>query len=501
MKIKRISLMAILWLLLISFTVFAQGGWIEVLRFKDADIRLVLQAIAQKAIREGRKANIVVTPEVEGLVTLDLESIDWETALKVVLKTYGYGYVAYNDVIIVAPLEKLKEIETKEKERQAVESPQVKVFKLKYIDANDAKRTIEPMLSGVGSVSVLEVTGQAGWEFGTDPSKRVRAKEGKLSRSKVLLVSDITKKLDEITRTLEAIDVMPKQVLIKARIMEVNRDLLRDIGFDWGTGSSGAESSTMHTTPTAKKGGLDVTQMATHILAPTPSAFGPKTTNLTADNAGLKLLFKRLAGAQFEVILHALEEDLRTNTLSAPVLLTLNNQEATILVGTKFPIIKTEVSTETGQIIGGSLQEYKDIGIQLNVVPQIWGEDDEFINMIIHPAVTSYTTTSKITSSAGATLVEYPIIVSREAETQLVMKDGETIVMGGLLKDVKTKQEIGVPFLSKIPLIGKIFKRDTLDTEKIDLLIFITAKIVKAGELVPAEIVDTTKLNSEFEKK
>jgi type IV pilus assembly protein PilQ len=501
MKIKRFSLNLVLWLLLFSFSVFAQEGLIETLKFKDANIRLVLQAIAQKATKEGKKVNIIVTPEVEGLVTMDLESVDWETALKVVLKTYGYGYVTYKDIIIVASPERIKETEIKEQERQAVESPQIKIFKLKYIDANDAKKAIEPLLSRMGKVSVLEATGQAGWEFGTDPTKRVRAKEGKLSRTNLLVVLDITKKIDEISTLIEKIDVMPKQILIKARIMEVNRDLLRDIGFDWGTGATGAESSTMLTTPVSKRRGLDVAQVAGHILAPTPSAFIPETTDLTAANAGLKLLFKRVSGAQFEIILHALEEDLRTNTLSAPIILTLNNQEAGILVGTKFPIIETTVSTETSNIVGGTLKEYKDIGIQLSVVPQIWGEKDEFINMIIHPAVTSYSTTSKVKDASGNTLVEYPIVSSREAETQMVVKDGETIVMGGLLKDVKTKQEIGVPFLSKIPLIGWIFKRDTLDTEKIDLLIFITAKIVKPGEIIPQEIVNTGTLNSEFEKK
>lgn len=500
MKKRRLSF--ILVSLLFSFNVFAQEQHlIENLRFKDADIRLVLEAIAQKAKKEGRIVNIVMTPEVQGSVTLDLRSIDWETALKVVLKMYGYGYIYYRDAIIIAPLEKIKETEMKEQERQAVESPQLKVFKLQYIDANDAKKAIEPFLSRMGKVSALEVTGQSGWEFGADPTKRVRAKEGKLSRTTILLVSDVTKKIDEISALIEAVDVMPKQILIKARIMEVNRDLLRDIGFDWATGSTGAESSTISPTAASKAGGVDITQIGVHVLAPQAAGFIPKTTGLTADNAGLKFLFKRLHGTQFEVILHALEEDARANTLSAPVLVTLNNQEATILVGTKFPIIETSVSTQTNYIIGGSLKEYKDIGIQLNVVPQLWGDKDEFINMIIHPAVTNYTQTAKVISQTGTTLVEYPIITSREAETQLVLKDGETVVMGGLLKDVKTKYTIGIPFLHKIPLIGWIFKRDTYDTEKIDLLIFITAKVVKPGEIFPQEIIDTMAIKSEFDKK
>ncbi|MFA5090842.1 MAG: secretin N-terminal domain-containing protein [Candidatus Omnitrophota bacterium] len=501
MRVKVISITALLILCLSSAGIFAEEGMIETLKFQDADIRLVLQAIAQKATRSGKKINIIMTPEVQGLVTVDLEDIDWETALKVVLKTYGYGYSVFGDVITIAPLDKIKEGEAKEKERQSTEAPQLRVFKLKYIDANDAKKAIEPLLSAVGKASVLELSGQTGWEFGTDLSKRAKA-QGKISRTKVLFVSDLTRKMDEVANLIRDIDVMPKQVLIRAKIMEVDRNLLRDIGFEWGTGSSGAESSTMYPTPTSKSSkGVDITEVAGHVLSPQPSIFSPQTTGLTTDNAGLKVLFKKLTGAQFEMIAHALEEDTRTNTLSSPVILTLSNQEASILVGLKFPIIKTDVSTENSNVIGGSLQEYKDIGIQLNVVPQVWGPKDEYINMIVHPSVTSYTQTVKVKSQSGDTLVEYPIITSREAETQLVLKDGETIVMGGLLKDVKSHQDIGIPFLSKIPILGFLFKRDASDIEKMDLLIFITAKIVKPGEIVSKELIDTTVVGPSPERK
>ena len=169
-----------------------------------------------------------------------------------------------------------------------------------------------------------------------------------------------------------------------------------------------------------------------------------------------------------------------TNTLSAPRIMTLNNQEATILVGQKFPLITTSISTQTNQVTGSTLDRYQDIGIQLNVVPQIC--DRDYINMIIHPAVSSYTSTLKTRTDAGVILSEYPIIDTREAETQIFIKDGETVVIGGLLKDVKTQSKTGIPFLGKIPLLGLLFQRQTNDIEKIDLLIFITARILKEGE-------------------
>jgi general secretion pathway protein D len=281
--------------------------------------------------------------------------------------------------------------------------------------------------------------------------------------------------------------------------MEVDRTLLRDIGFDWGTGSSGASSTTLTNIKINDKGTKTI---GGHVLENVTPSIYPTGTSITSSNTGLKLDFKLLNGSQFEVILHALEDDVRTNTLSAPSLLTLNNQEATILVGTKYPIIKTEVSTQTGQITGGSLDRYQDIGIQLNVVPQICGDKDEFINMIIHPIVSSKSGDLSVKATATDTpIVSYPIIEAREAETQIIIKDGETIVMGGLLKDVKKKETTGVPVLGKLPLLGWIFQREVYYVDKIDLLIFITAKVVKSGDEVLPDAREAKSVVSKFKVK
>ena len=175
------------------------------------------------------------------------------------------------------------------------------------------------------------------------------------------------------------------------------------------------------------------------------------------------------------MLYHALEEIAKANTLSAPRILTLDSQEAKILVGTQFPILQS--STESG-VVSQTLSYYQDIGIQLKVVPQI--SDEDYINMIIHPAVTSFTTKVSITGGA-----EYPIIDVREAETQVLMRSGETLVIGGLLKDAIRRQTIGIPILGDVPVLGFLFQRRTNDLEKIDLLIFITAQIFDPDEEVP----------------
>lgn len=462
-------------------------------KFKDTDIKVVLKSIAKKAQQEGANINIVTTPEVEGSVTVDLQNVDWKSALQVILKTYDYGMVQEKGIITVSSWDKIKEDEAREQAMAEGQTTKIEVIKLKYIEATDARRTIEPFLSKEGKIAILDVVGKAGWEFGGAVGKVSQSSKEKITRTKVLVISDTPSAIRQITKLLDEIDVPQKQILIKARIMEVNRDTLKDVGIDWGTGVDGASG---YTTPPAD---LPINSKGRGTIAGrnlssefTPNAFDPLEGTSAGGlpgmypyKAGLEVILKKVTGTKLEAILHALEEDGRTNTLSAPIILTTNNQQASILVGTQFPIIKTETSTESNQIIGGSLDQYKDIGIQLNVIPQICGENDEYVDMIIHPAVTSYTNTSKVTSATGVTLVEYPIIISREAETHMMLRDGETVVMGGLLKDVKKEQTIGIPLLSELPWgVGNLFKRTTEDNSKIDLLIFITAEIVKPGRSI-----------------
>jgi len=498
-RVKLIFLLILFSFCFFSFS-FAQGDdLIPVIKFKDADIRIVIQSIAQKAIKDGKKINIVVSPNVEGLVSVSLENVDWFSTLEAVLRPYDYGYEWVGEtILLIDTTEKIGERESLAKEREEVEPSRTRVFKLNFIDANDAKKSIEPILSPIGRISVLEVTGQAGWEFGSDVSKRSRSEQGKVSRTKTLIVSDISKKLEEVDSLLKKIDTMPKQILIKARIMEIDRDYLSDIGFTWGTGTTGATADSTQYIGANKAAGVDISQVGARINPPATSIFSPKQTNL--DSTDFQFSYKKLTGSTFEVILSALEEDSNTKTLSSPNILTLDGQEASMLVGEKFPIVKTEVSTETSQITGGSLDYYQDIGIQLNVVPQISGIDENFISMIIHPAITSSSATVKILNADETTLVEYPRIISREVETQIIVEDGETIAIGGLYKDIVSEATIGVPILSKLPLIGYLFRRDTKDTERVDLVIFITAKIVKPGELIPIGIVNNEKFRAKFEK-
>ncbi len=498
-KIKSFVICALSFVI---YLVFSQGGFEAeaiaqelvaespagrnvTLDFKDADIQNVLKIISYKS-----GVNIVTTPEVMGTVTIRLVNVPWDKALDVILKTYGYGYERVGNIITVAPIDKLTELKKKEVELAEVQPTLTEVFHLKYLDALDAKRAIEPQLSPRGKITALEMTGQAGWEFGTaELAKRKRIAEEKMGRSKTLIVSDIPPVLDKIREVIAQIDVKPHQILIETRLVEVNLDTLKDIGFDWGTGVTGVTDSIGQVS--LEEG--DRQTIGAHGIGTediTPSIFGPKASvgagYISPTSAGLEIIYKKLTSPQFEAILYALEEDVGTNTLSAPSILALDNQEASILIGTKYPILKSEESTQSSYTVSKSLDYYQDIGIQLNVVPQVSSEG--YINMIVHPAITS------TSDGVGTTTtVYYPIIITREAETRVLMRDGETVVIGGLLKDIKSTSTIGIPVLSKIPFFGALFRRNTVDTAKVDLLIFITAHIIKEGDFSPEDIAELEK--------
>ena len=452
---------------------------------KDTDINRVLDAFAQQT-----GLNIVVGKEVTGTVTVKLSDVPWDRALDAILKPSGFGAERSGDIVVILPLTQLKELS----ESQPLSS---RVFKLVYRDAGDIRPVIEAQLSPRGKVEVVEETGQKGWDFGafgasgsgaqairssvgtaSAPRRSYKGSIEKRSRTKTLVVTDVATVLERVAEVIEALDVIPQQVLIEARFMEVNRDFLRDIDPGLVTGATaGSSSLSVKNTPGSKQAGAALTELA-GTLSPTdftPATFLPKTSGLTAAVAGANIFFQKLHGSQYSALLRLLEEDVRTNTLSAPSILTLDNQEANILVGTQYPILTSSVAGTTSTTTVTSLDYYQDIGVQLRVVPQISGKDR--INMIVHPSVSSFSSTLAAKSAEGTTLAEYPILTTRETETQILMKTGETIMIGGLLKDVKSKSHIGIPFLSKIPILGYLFRRTTDDIEKVDLLIFITAYI------------------------
>ena len=461
----------------------------------DGSLSDVLNAFSRQTGR-----NIVIGPTVTNRVNLRLTDTPWSEALDVILKPYGLGYKLVGKTIVVNELKELTAFE-------AAEPMVSRVFTLKYLDASDVLDIVQKLITtNRGSVTVLATQGQKGWEFesrtggsrgamagvgAAGARQRVEGAE-KQVRSKTLIVKDTPSVLDNIAQILNELDKMPAQILIEARFVEVSSDFLRDLGLQWGTGATGVESPDVQAQGYRAGSGAYAAGLRQVSGGVTPTAFsagGDRAySSVWPFDAGLSFKFQQLTDTQFEVLMHMLQEDSSMNVLSAPRILTLNNQEAAINVGQKFPIIKSDVTGDTSGTVSTSLDYYESIGIQLNVVPQVCGDD--YISMIVHPAVTDFVKTEGgvVATASGTTqTTQYPVLSTREADTQIVLKNGSTIVIGGLLKNRDDATQIKVPILGDIPLLGHLFRRKTDSRQKLDLLIFLTASIVPSAETLDVD--------------
>jgi len=448
-----------------AFEAVAAGQRISV-DFKDADLRAVLRAISRQC-----RINIIVGPEIKGTVTATLEKVHWENALQSILGAQGYSYRMEQGIITVLakPAEDVPEA--------GPAAPLVtEVVKLKYIDANDVKATIEAMLSARGKVSVFQKSAQAGWavggEEGTEREREVE--EETLQRSTLLVLSDVQEVVDRVKAVIEKIDVMPMQIMIDVKVIEISVDAEEQLGIKWNLVGTLKGSARPTTFPIRSKSGA--------------SGFIPRadTTAGTFSHArgfpyvsASDFTFGTLDFQQLELTLQAHEEDLGINVLSNPRILVQDNRKATILVGERYPIIQS-TTTDEGTVTE-TFDRYEPIGIQLIVIPQVL--EDNNVNLVIHPVVSSLGSLVQ-----GATALALNRINTREADTQVTVKSGQTIVIGGLMKDRKSSTVTKVPLLGDIPLLGPwLFRHTATTVDKIDLLIFVTPHLVEDGKLSPAE--------------
>ncbi|MFH1904916.1 MAG: secretin N-terminal domain-containing protein [bacterium] len=474
-------------LLLVVFFLFPLGNGIlhseeELLislDFDNTEIRDVLRVLAEQ-----HNLNIIVSDEVKGEVTVHLDQVRLENALRVILGTKDFGYLKRGNIIEVGSLERLKSLKAAEDE--AVLGTTTEILHLKYVNAEEIEKTIKKCLSSKGSTTVHYSTIRSGWPvggIGGEATMGVVPRTGnkKEEFSRVLIVRDFPEYLTKIRQLVEELDKPPKQVLIQTLIVEVNHDLTRDIGIDW---------KTLNLLGTAigdiRYGDFGETLRGV--------VEGGTVTVPSTGFTGLTATYKRLEPPRFEAVINALEEKGKANVLSNPKILVLNGHEATILVGEKYPILTTDVSPETGAVTSESLDHYEPVGVTLKVVPIIW--EDGRVNMSIHPAVTELG--DDVTGSTGLTIKR---ITTRELDTNITINSGETIVIGGLIKNKETVTHYKVPLIGDIPILGWLFKRERKVTEKMELLIFITPTIMDTAQLTEGERASMEETSKKLKKE
>jgi type II secretory pathway component GspD/PulD (secretin) len=445
---------------------------------KDANIAEVLKAYS---LQTGQ--SIVVGPDVvSDNVNVRLNNIPWEEALDVILKPYGFGYRVVGDTIVISKLENIVTVE-------GIEPLASKVFTLKFLDAYDIRAICTAQLSTRGKFTILETRGLPGWEFGgegtggaaTEAGIRRRRQKEDIQKSKTFVITDVPSAITKIENIIEEMDMLPEQVLIESKFLEINTDNGSQIGLDYISGVErvnplGATSGSLQPSTLA-----DLNKIL-NLTTGYPDPLQTAAAGSLSQESGLRLSHATIGGQGYDLLFNLIAQDDSANVLSAPKILTINNQEAAMLVGQKYPIIESQ-NTSSGSGGAGNtatrLDYYENVGIQLNVIPQVCADD--YINMIVHPAVSEiegFETGVVFSGGDQASGTPYPILRIREAETQIMIKSGNAAVIGGLQTERDTEAIEKIPLLGDIPFIGRLFRNETIRREKIDLLIFLKASLV-----------------------
>ena len=391
------------------------------LDFREADIRNILRILAYKS-----GVNIVAGPEVTGVVTIQLDHVPWQRALEVILSTYGYGYDQKDNIITVTTIESLKKRREDAQLLSEQEPLTTKTFLLNYAKASTIVESIEKMKTPRGTINYDE-------------------------RTNTLILRDIPANVELIGGVIAKLDTTTPQVLIEAKIIETTLTNKENLGIDWTTQVTlgGAKKPTIFPFTTS------------NISDKIPYQFpAPKETEFS---------FGTLNFAQLQAVMEFLKTRSNTNILSSPRIVTLDNQKADIKVGSQYPI-PTYTYNEQQARLQVSGWEYKDIGIIFDVTPHV--NSAGFVTLEIAPTVTD------ILDYVTVENTQLPRLSSESAITNVMIKDGQTLVIAGLIKNKTDDTKKRVPFLGDIPVVGKVFQKSNQNTTKTELLIFLTPHII-----------------------
>jgi type IV pilus assembly protein PilQ len=423
------------------------------LNFQDIDVRSVLQLLADTSGQ-----NIVVSDSVTGNLTLRLQNVPWDQALDIVLRTKGLDKRRQDNVIIIGPTEELASREKAElaarKEVQELSPVRSEFLQVNYAKVSDLAKLIksgtskDSMLSPRGSLSIDE-------------------------RTNTLLVQDTADRLTDIRRMVSTLDVPIRQVLIEARVVVVSDTFERDLGAQLGittSGSAGANLFSVSGTAAATDQIVSTAATgATSTAALTSSALANRyQVNLPAANTNGSFGVSLLSGSHLlDLQLTAAENEGKSETISAPRVITANQKQATIMQGVEIPYQESASS-------GATTTQFKNAVLSLKVTPLITPDN----RVVMDIDVSDDTVGAQVTSATGGSV---PSIDTREIVTQVLVNDGQTVVLGGILATTKSYTATKVPWLGDIPVLGNLFKSTININNKTELLIFITPKILREG--------------------
>jgi type IV pilus assembly protein PilQ len=419
---------------------------------KDIDIKNLLGAIAEIS-----KRNIIVADDVRGTVTIKLRNVPWDQALDIVLKSKGLGREDIGNIIRVAPIETLRKEKIAEAEayenKQKAEPLKVRLIPVNYARADSLTAQIKDALSTRGTVT-------------TD------------ARTNTIIVKDVQDALLRAEGIVRNLDTQTPEVLIEARIVEAATSFAREAGIQWG-GNVSLAPTFGNPTGLIFPNILSVAGAADDSAAPINGLTGVTTPNFAVNmpaaiglnsGGGLGFVFGSAGGAaNLNLRLSAAETNGTIKTISSPRVVTVDNIDASISQGVSIPFSQTSAAGVTTSFIEARLE--------LRVTPHVTQEGS--IQMKIN--ATNNQPNPQLTGSNGQ-----PSISRREAKTEVLVRDGETTVIGGIYTRQNSEAWTEVPVLSKIPVLGWLFKKKTVSDARTELLIFVTPRIVNRSQSVVA---------------
>jgi type IV pilus assembly protein PilQ len=426
------------------------------LNFQDIETRAVLQLLAETSGQ-----NIVVSDSVRGSVTLRLQNVPWDQALDIVLRTKGLDKRQDGNVIYVAPTDELQA-----REKQQLESQKAIVelspVRTEYMQVNYAKASdLAGLIKSQGKSSLLSDRGSVSVD----------------DRTNTLLLVDTAERLADIRRLVSTLDIPVKQVLIESRIVIVNDSFARELGVRFGSayvnnvgddgtfwlGNNGLNNADGDAGPIIGSG---VNNGNANVI--TGSAPERYIVNLPVVNPAMNLAMTLLNSDYIvDLEITAAQREGRGEVVSAPRVITANGQEAYIEQGREIPYQESASS-------GATTTQFKKAVLSLTVTPQITPDD----RLILDLKVTKDSVGQFVPSATGGLV---PSIDTRQITTQVLVNDGQTVVLGGILETDKRDDVSKVPFLGDIPGLGVLFRKKSVRDEKNELLIFVTPKILREG--------------------
>ena len=416
------------------------------MEFRDAEIKDVLRAMGQAA-----DLNIIISDTVTGQVTMSLTDVDLWAALESILKTKGLTYVRDANMIRVVSVAEARDNDM-----------ETRVFPLGNASSQDILPILEKVKSEKARISID-------------------------SRMNALVVRDLSLNIDQMARLLKNLDVKIPQVLIEAKIVEVSSNYARELGVQWGgnhtgTSSNGTTIMTGGTTGAAggsagSSGSIPTVGNSTFFpmtgdVGPSGNAFAVNLPAAVGSGSGgaLGITFGKLGGKlSLDLQLSAMQTTGNGKILSNPKVMTVNNKEAKISSGTDIPVRIVSATAVGGTGTTTAAVQTISATLALSAVPTIMNDDRIAMVLKVDKSEPDFSRTGD----------GIPTVTKRSADTHLVVNNGETVVLGGIITKNEGVSESGVPLLSRIPVLGWLFKKKSKFENETELMIFITPTIMK----------------------